>query len=140
MKKITLLSTIIIFAGIMFSCKKYEEGPNVSFRARKERVANTWKIGKALRNNEDVTSKYDNYELYLSKDGDAKLTFKSSFLGVDYSIDTDGTWEFQDKDEKIFLNFKNDDADNTYTILKLKEEEMWLRETGGEDELHLVPR
>lgn len=140
MKKITQLSTIIIFAGIVFSCKKYEEGPTISFKARKERVANTWKITKALRNNEDVTNKYDNYELYLSKDGDAKLTYKSTFLTVDYAVDTDGTWEFQNKDEKISMNFKNDDADNTYDILKLKEDEMWLRETGGEDELHLIPR
>ena len=140
MKKITLYSSAIIAAALISSCKKYEDGPMVSLKSRKERVANTWVIDKALRNNEDVTKSYDNFILTLSKDGDAKLVYSSSFLGVDYSVDTDGTWEFQNKDEKIAMDFKADDADNTYTILKLKEDELWLRETGGEDELHLKPR
>jgi hypothetical protein len=38
------------------------------------------------------------------------------------------------------MDFENDDADRTYQILRLKEDEMWLREIGGEDELHLMPR
>ena len=42
-----------IFASILFltlmvvgfsSCKKYEEGPSLSFRSIKQRITNTWKI------------------------------------------------------------------------------------------------
>jgi hypothetical protein len=41
--KIILLSYLFLF----FSCKKYyDEGPSLSFRAKKGRVVNTWKIDK----------------------------------------------------------------------------------------------
>jgi len=45
--------------------------------------------------------------------------------------------EFSNQKENIVLDMENDGADETYQILKLKENELWLRELGGEIELQL---
>lgn len=112
----------------------------VSLKSKKERVSNTWKIEKAYRNGNDVTSDYDQYELQMLTDGDARLVAIYTFGDFTFEAETDGTWNFQNDKEEIRLDFENDDADNVYQILKLKEKELWIREKGGEDELHLIPR
>lgn len=128
-----LLSTLIVLP----SCSKYDEGPGVSLRSKKERVANTWEIEKAMRNGEDVTSDYDEYTLRTTKDGDAELAALYSSGSFSFEYETQGTWMFTDDKESLMLDFENDDADRNYQILRLAEDEMWLREIGGEDELHL---
>lgn len=128
-----LLTTVFVLP----SCNKYEDGPGVSLLTKKARVANTWEIEKALRNGEDVTDEYDNYTLTTTKNGDANLKATFEFGNVTYTYDTEGTWDFADSKETLVLDFENDDADNTYQILRLANDEMWIRETGGEDELQL---
>ncbi len=130
---ITLLTAIT-------SCKKYEEGPGFSLISKKERVANTWKIEKAMNDGEDVTDEYDQYELFLSKDGDSKIVANYSFGDFTAEFETDGTWMFDDNKETLVTDYENDDADMRYQILKLKEDELWLREEGRETELHLMPQ
>lgn len=134
--------TLFGMAAVMLStasCSKYEEGPAISLRSKKARVANTWKIESAYRNGNDVTADYDQYQLQMTTNGDAKLValYTSGNFTVEY--ETDGTWKFSDDKETLVLDFNNDDADTRYQILRLKEKELWLREEGGEDELHLVP-
>jgi hypothetical protein len=48
--------------------------------------------------------------------------------------------KFLSDKEKISFDFANDDADGVYEILKLKEDEMWLKEDRGSKEFHFVPR
>jgi uncharacterized beta-barrel protein YwiB (DUF1934 family) len=74
----------------------------------------------------------------LSKDGTAKLTAKYLFLGASFDFVTNGTWSFVDDTKKLSFNYENDGADGVYVILKLKEDEMWLKEDGGTLELHYV--
>ncbi len=142
----TRISTIILAACTfvaavsMSSCTKYEEGPAISFRSKKQRVANTWQIDRAYRNGNDVTSDYDQFELQMLHDGDAKLVAIYTFGNFTYEYQTNGTWDFSDNKEDLILDFEDDEADRTYNILRLKEKELWLREVGGEDELHLIPR
>ncbi len=141
MKNIKLKIALIALIGITATaCNKYEDGPKISLASKKSRVENTWKIGQALRNGEDVTSDYDEYTLSLTKDGDAKLAALYTLGNFSYETETDGTWEFKEQKENLFLNFQDDDFDNTYQILKLEKDDMWLREIGGEDELHLVSK
>jgi len=139
MKTKVFLACTLFVAFTLASCSKYEEGPAISLRSKKERVANTWKIENAYRNGEDVTGDYDQYSLRLTKGGDATLAalFRSGNLTFEY--ETDGTWKFESDKEVLNLDFENDEADRKYQILKLKEDELWLREQGGEDELHLIP-
>ena len=141
MKTGKLILGLGVMAALTFaSCKKYEEGPAISLRSKKERVANTWQIEKAYNNGEDVTDEYDEYTVKFTKAGDAELAALYSFGDFSFEYETDGTWAFQNNAEELAVDYENDDADRTYQILKLTEDELWVREKGGEDELHLMPK
>lgn len=138
--KTTILKTAILFTVFTFiasSCKKYEDGPIVSVRSKEERIANTWVIEKAYDNGNDVTSDYDQYELMMDKDQKAKLTTNYKSGNVTFTFATDGVWLFENDKNDLRLDFDDNDADRVYEILRLTEEELWLKEKGGEQELHL---
>lgn len=80
------------------------------------------------------------FDVEFQKNGSAKLNANYKALSVAFTFDTKGTWTLEDKDEKLRLDFEDNEADGTYTILKLKEKELWLKEAGGEEELHLKTR
>jgi len=137
---IKLFSFIILSAVLATACKKYEDGPTLSLRSKKERIANSWRISEATRDGDDVTNGYDQYELTLTKDGDATLVVRYDFGDFEFSAETDGTWTFSDNKQELRLDFENDDSDATYQILRLTEDELWLRQEGEDLELKLVPR
>ena len=140
MNKIFSIGMLAIFAATLFtSCSKYEEGPLISFRSKKARIANTWQIEQALEDGEDVTENYDQYELEMLDDGDASLAALYTVGDLTFEYETSGTWEFEDSKEQLLLDFEDDNADRLYDILRLKENELWLKEAGGSTELHLKP-
>jgi len=135
-----LLSMAAILLFSVVGCKKYPDGPLLSVRSKSERVANNWKVGQAFDNGKDVTSDYDRYELSLTKSGSASLSAKYVVLASTFEYVTNGTWSFVSSKEKISFDFDNNEADGVYEILKLEEEEMWLKKDGGSVELHYVVR
>lgn len=142
MKTIELmtLSVLSIFLISSTGCQKYEDGPAFSLRSKKARVANTWEIAKAIEDGNDVTNRYEQYEVEFKTDGDARLKAIYSTGGATIEFETDGTWEFSNQKENLVMDMEDDNADETYQILKLKENELWLRELGGEVELQLEPK
>lgn len=137
MKKQGIKALGILFTAVigLTSCSKYEENPAISLQNKKTRIANTWLVANAFNEGNDVSSDYDQFELYLSKDGDAALTADYYFNDIKINIETDGTWKFEDSKETLAINYENDDADATYQILKLTSSEMWLRAEGDDLEL-----
>lgn len=126
--------------GLFISgCNKYDDGPAFSLRSREERIANTWRVENAMEGTNDVTSSFTQYELRLTKDHDAALTAEYTLGIITFTFETTGTWDFENNDEDLRLDFEDDAADETYEILRLKENELWLREKGDDLELHLVP-
>ncbi len=141
MKTIKILTLTAATALIALpSCSKYEENEGITLKSKKERVANTWKIDKAFNDGEDVTDEYDEYTLTTTKDGDANLMVKYEFGAFSFEAETQGTWQFESGKENIAFDYENDDADAEYQLLRLEEDNMWLREKGGEDELRLVTK
>ncbi len=140
MKKGKILILAVIMSFSFVGCNKYPDGPAVSLRTKTERVANSWKVAQALENGNDVTSDYNQFDLDLSKKGEAKLSANFTVFGADYQYTTSGSWSFVNTKESISFDFENDDADGVYTILKLKEDEMWLKRNGDNVELHFVSR
>jgi len=138
----TKLTVAVLFLALVAttftSCENYPDGPLISLVSKTERVTNNWKIAQAFDASVDVTSNFDQYELNLSKDGTAKLTAQYVFLGVNFDFVTNGTWSFVNDSQKISFDYENDGADGVYQILKLKEDEMWLKEDDGTLELHYV--
>jgi len=142
MKRIALFAFVLYFIAIgMSSCKKYEDGPMLSLRSKKERISNVWVIESATRNGVDVTNNYKDYILTMTNSGGATLQLKVDFFGTDVFLQTDGTWSLEELNNNLRLDFENNDFDRYYKITKLKEKELGLKEIGyNNDELNLKPR
>jgi len=132
LRKLSLFAAVFVFTlTSMTGCKKYEEGPALSLKSKKGRVANKWKIDYAfdIDDNQVVTSDYTGETWEFAKDGE--------WIERDNDvIDKSGTWDFISDKESIKITKDNNNIDY-YDILKLKSKEMWLKDK--DEELHLIP-
>ena len=145
MKKQLFTSLILLFAASMVftACRKYEEGPNISLRRKEARVTNNWRIQSAYLNGSDVS--VDPYwakqKHYMYRNGDYVITIIDPVTLE--ARNQQGKWTLYDNDRKIALTTKNFsgniDSTNDFNILKLYENNMWIRKTDNSLELHLVP-
>jgi hypothetical protein len=122
------------------SCKKYEDGPNVSLTSRTERVANTWIISYAEEDGENVSSEFNQYELFMNSSGDATLDANYTVFGTTYQNQTSGTWVFTNDEANLRLDFDDDSQDGEYRILRLTNDELWLKDISQNLELHLLEK
>ena len=105
--------TIIALSG----CKKYEDGPGLSFSSKKSRVAADWQFKKVLYNSVDETSEYLDYTWEMTKDGDFNLVSNGN---IDH-----GTWDFAL--DKEGLDFRSDDGSLVrYNIKRLTAKDLWM--------------
>lgn len=116
---------------LVTSCKKYEDGPFISFRTRKERVVNSWKFSQALYNGLEVTNGTIDTSINYSKSSigfDDAGRFSLYLVQKDSgSLQQNGNWFFQKKDEELLLEFDNGSS-IVWEILKLKEQELHIRQ------------
>lgn len=128
MKKQTILMLMSVLLGVA-ACGKYEEGPGFSLRSKTARVANEWKVDYAIDYNDNVetTTDFTGETWVFSKDG----VFMKKSDGV---TEKTGTWEFMSDKEAIAISVGTDL--DKYTVLRLKENEMWLKD--HEEEIHLI--
>ena len=144
MKKVNLkLIAVAIGFAMAFSfssCKKYEEG-GMSLAGKKGRVVNVWQLDSEFSNGKAETLDSDEKLETLEFTKDNKFTWTSYTDGVADDPAYKGEWEFNGN--KTAIGFK---ADNScaiqypgcdlfwyITILKLKKNEMWIGEPGGND-------
>ncbi|HBX49771.1 MAG: hypothetical protein A2275_00060 [Bacteroidetes bacterium RIFOXYA12_FULL_35_11] len=120
---ILLLFAIIELIGIS-SCKKYEEGPVLSLRFKNARVAGVWTYDKVTVSGNDFTSLYANEKVEFTKDGKAKWTYSSA-------LSKDGEWKFNDDKSKLMTKFDNVSTWIEYEIIKLRNDQLWLKKTEG---------
>ena len=135
MKKIVSLALIALLAvGSFTSCKKYEDGPTISFASKKSRVVNTWKIDEEIYDGNTVTLTADQKAATVEFKKDGSVVYTSG------SMSYAGTWAFADSKKELQITFAG--TTSTSTILKLKSKELWLKSTdsqGKTDETHYVP-
>ncbi len=142
MKKSTIavLTLLLVGSVLLNSCKKYQYGPMFSLKSKTERVANTWTIASAVDSTgQDMSNNFQNFELFMSKEGTAQLSFVIDVLGTPFTISTNGTWEFINNNTQIRFDYDMDDFDGVVTILKLMEDELWF-EDEDKSEFHLIPK
>lgn len=134
MKKLRLVPVFIaiLFIALILDSCKYEEGPSISFRSRKERVANTWAMDKYTVNSYDSTLGfnllYPQARWTFNKNGGFMYTFNIA----DSAIIANGEWEFTSNDDAINLSYAtlaDTIKKQTVTILRLKEKEFWFKRT-----------
>jgi hypothetical protein len=136
--KIKNLSFAILLAALISlpaqSCKKYPDGPFISFRTRTERVAQTWKIESAKRNGSDYTSSVSTYIEAYTKGGSYSYSW--------YIMGGTGTWAFQNSYKEILVSEVNVRSSRTLTILRLEKKSFWYYYMDGSDkyEFHMIPK
>jgi hypothetical protein len=144
---------ILILGGILLSnssCKKYPDGPRISFRTKKARVVNTWKLDEVKVDGFDDPNHSAIGQIWeFAKDNEYTIVDNS---GTPYSA---GSWELNDTDLDDF--FKTDKKtrliireyssyysgiSNNLKILKLKHKAIWLSGNtyNGNIEYHFVPK
>ncbi len=127
------MAGVIIFAGV--ACNKYEEGPGVSFRSRKGRVANTWEVEKYIASDGTESTPDPNDDTQVTYDKDGSYTVSSASSGFSLT----GTWEFNDDKTRIYTSYEfggDTYKDTSGVITKLKNKEMWTKDDDN-SEVHL---
>ena len=110
-------------------CSKYDEGPAISLRSKKARVANIWIVESArdIVDDVDITADFTGDSFEWKKDGDYLENGTK-----------EGTWDFDSKKEFIVIT-KLDNSTDELRIVKLKEKEMIL-EVPGEEIITFSPQ
>jgi hypothetical protein len=124
----TKMKSNFLFAAVLCltvtSCK-YEEGPALSLRSKKARMAGEWKIEKVFLNGTDITpviSYPADFKWHVEKDG----TYHVHGTGMEDG----GTWKFADSKKELHtLSDVAGSEEEHYEILKLKNKELWLKHT-----------
>ena len=137
-----LFFAFVIVVGIS-SCRKYEEGPNISLRTKKARITNNWRYESAEVNGMEVSSDpfYAKQKHYFYRDGKYIQTIIDPVSLEARNLQ--GSWLLYDNDKKIAITVKIPpaylDSTSNYSILKLYEKQMWLRTTDNSREYHFTP-
>ena len=113
--KLFLFASLLVMT-IVSSCSRYEEGPGLSLRSKDARLEGEWTI--------DEFSGQTSLDWNMSIKDDGTYTFSSSFGEVS------GTWEWATlKTEVVFTNVLGDE---TYTIVRLANKELWYKDDNGD--------
>lgn len=134
MKKLILtLSILIMLTGI--SCKKYKNGPKITFRTAKGRLCRTWTVG-AINKDGFIMSKWQDDKVayrqtlnnvILAFNTDNTFTMKISYedYGNTETGSVNGSWEFSSDKETIIITSNGKNIANL-SILKLTASELWI--------------
>lgn len=99
MKKYLVFISILSFLFISQSCKKYEEGPLISFKSAEKRIVGNYIVDKYLINGKEISlveQGISEYRVVYNVDG----TGKSYITMNDYLQETDFEWELNKKKTK----------------------------------------
>jgi hypothetical protein len=123
MKKQLAIFTFFAVALVFTGCK-YEEGPSLSLRSKKARLAGEYTVQKATRDGEEIDiSFFQGFTYIFDKDGN--LEVKGT------NLTSKSTYEFGDKKETLIITDADGDTE-TYTILKLTNDEFWYTRKDGD--------
>ena len=123
------ITTLFLAAALTFgstSCK-YEEGPGISLRTKKARVAGEWIIEKSIESDGTVDTEWDGFEVNFDKDGTGKTSITYSLGGVSITDEATFKWEFSDSKKKLKVTDEDGEVDES-TILRLTNDEMWVKD------------
>lgn len=142
-KNIILVAALGLLTVGFLSCSKYEEGPGISFRSKKERLANSWRIESITVNGIERAAEplFAKQKHYIYEGGSYIINIIDP-LTLE-AEDIQGTWTLYDDDKKLAVNRTNyngvTDSLENYQILKLKEKSLWLRSLDNTREYHFAP-
>lgn len=105
MRKQTIYLMLAVSASLTFSqCKKYDQGPSLSLRSKKERVSNEWNVASYTYNQKDqLKETYSGYHQCISSN---QILYTEIFRTTTYvwTFDKSGTWNYKWISEHVNLN------------------------------------
>ena len=119
---------ILITIGFLASCKKYEQGPSISFLSKKKRLVKVWRVENVF-NPDNIVQVYD-FEGTIEFKEDK--TYRE--ITPDYTLL--GDWDFSPNKEHV--NVYNPGL-ISFRILKLEKNNLWLIDEVANKEYHMVP-
>jgi hypothetical protein len=144
MKKFYLLFLLPL---CFVSCKKYEDGPAISFRSVEKRLAGKWRLTDILYNDKDISVAYyaSHFDLYpyniysdwshqtfISITHNDNVIIASSILSLNkrktimsFAMVTQDY--YGDIGNAIFTIIPPLETQNEWKILRLKNDEFWIR-------------
>lgn len=142
----------IATTALLFNaCGKYEEGPDFSLRTKTARITGTWEIVEMSVNGEiiDIEEAFSlaleefdmgmiglitniKIKYKLEKGGSGEMIFSGNIMGLEQSFPQNIEWKFDDKKERLMLYVQNEWED--FEIIRLTNNELWLRDTEVENE------
>lgn len=117
---LVILASLFIFSG----CKKYEDGPYLSFKSKLNRLEGEWRI--VTLNGDDVFSNIPKLYFKFEKDGTFYRTEKTD---IDTYTDQ-GTWIWSNHKEVIEVALRYSDVVEKfdYQITKLTTSSLWIKD------------
>lgn len=104
--------SILIISALLFSlfgsCKKYDEGPLISFRSKEKRMMGTWQIEHYFVNGYDSSSYFTQYDSPLVQFDANRVYFTIQdfyTLNPKTSKWIDAEWNWANNDEYILMDF-----------------------------------
>lgn len=132
MNRLTLICLMVSL--LVGACKKYDEGPLLSLRSRKARLAGKWEkeVGDDIL---VLTALIHSYE--FKKDGVYLMEYDKGPTTTQVAV---GTWEFYNKDQflvtylpEVRVRTAVFSMRDTLKILRLRRDELWLTSEGGSE-------
>ena len=138
--RVTLFSIGIVVLSL-YSCRKYEEGSNFSILSKKFRITGDWmlyEIRDAYGNDVDITNYSEN--LFLNYDGSfSKTEITYSDNTVLETTRSGGSWRFVDDTKSLALINNRENIDLKYTIVRLTNSELKIRNEETKELYYFVP-
>lgn len=133
MRNLSIIITLLVLCTITIGsgCKKYEDGPYISFKTRKERITNIWKVEKAYRDGQDITDVYQTQNPGLTWHFDDNQNATRSLSQQGEKINTNGKWAFQSDDEELAISLSNPlySEEIVWVIKRLTTTQLWVMYT-----------
>ncbi len=124
MKKMMIWASALMIALVVASCGKYEEGPKISLRSKKARLANEWVVTKYDVEEYEDGVLVDSYTENESSDPTIIKIDKDGTFEVDGEK---GTWEFKGDTDLVFKYDDEPDYEDVFEIIRLKNKELILK-------------
>ncbi len=135
-KTLNIVTLGLVLSGTAFTSCKYEEGPGISLRSKKNRVEGTWKLDQIIKKNDDgkieTTAVSSNTTYQYNEDYSYIVTTYTVFLGNTITTSSNGKWAFNDDKSKLLIAPTANSIYDENEIIRLTNSEMWLRETDSD--------
>lgn len=135
MRKLLLILAVV---AALPSCTKYDEGPFMSLRTKRQRIIKDWKAVVAETENGDVTSYMD---IFWNFDESGTHLRGFEHGSGDQVLGMKGIWFLNSDKTRIVVEWGDNYGGQTesFTILKLFDKEMWLKDKDN-NRIELIKR